>query len=312
MSKFNLTALLSGVAVVVGALSGATPAQAGELYNDWNYGIDRFNDGSGGSLYNYKGLAFTETEDNFIFALSGGLNYNEVSDTNLTHGDLFLNFSGGDFDTANGTDSLLAVKFAPNDTNLEAGLYKDVTAGDLNQFADIDHAGESYSSLDHYYDFGWGRDGGNVNKVTNTFGTDLATRQETYDYFYSDEVAANPTRNNTTLMNAIKSGTKVGDVSMLDKATLNGQYGLDFGHFNAVGSDVFGISLDKSMLEGVLPGGITEFMAHTILECGNDGVALAGAMDIPEEEQDVPEPTALLGLGSLGLLLVKGRKQQNA
>lgn len=306
MSKHTTTKILSGAIIAIGALAGfgiASPAQAGQLHEGWNYSIDSFSDGSGGSTYDYKGLAFTQTADKIIFALSSGLGYDEESSSNLTHGDLILNFSP-DQSVKDSNGSLLAIKFATKEdnTNIDVGVYKDVTAGDINDFADINHAGHNYDSLDHYYDFGWNK--------TNTFGTDLATKEATYNYFY-DITSSQANRDNTSFYNAIESGTKIGDIAMLDKATLDTDYGLDFENFNAVGSDVFGFSLDKSMLEGVLPGGINEFMAHVILECGNDGVALAvNDLEVPEE--DVPEPTTFLGLGALGLLLSKGRKRQAA
>lgn len=305
MKNFRKATLVGGAIATLGFMGAiAAPANAGQLHNGWNYSIDNFNDGSGGATYNYKGLASIDTGDQIIFALSAGLNYNENSSSNLTHGDLFLNFSGGDFDTANGTESLLAVKFAPNDTTFEAGLYKNVTGGDLNKFATINHTGQNYGSLKQYDNYGYLKD-------TNAYGTDLSTKQEVYDYFYSDAVANSPTTSNTPFMNAIQSGTKVGDVSMLNKTSLDG-LGLDFGHFNAVGSDVFGIAINKSMLEGILPGGINDFMAHVILECGNDGVALASNFSLPEDnDETVPEPSALLGLSAIGLAFLRKRRQSS-
>ncbi|MGK7927730.1 MAG: PEP-CTERM sorting domain-containing protein, partial [Spirulina sp.] len=74
----------------------------------------------------------------------------------------------------------------------------------------------------------------------------------------------------------------------------------------------FGFSLDKSALEGMLPGGMSQFMAHVFLECANDGVALAGTFEMPEaaEDIDVPEPSALLGLSSLGLAFLARKRRQ--
>jgi len=303
MKLTNLGNVCAGTVALACAFAIAAPqAQAGELYNGWNYSIDNFTDGSGGAVYDYKGLASTETEDLLIFAISGGLDYNENSSSNLTHGDLFLNFSGGDFASANVTSSLLAVKFAPNDTTLAAGLYKDVTGADINDFASINHSG-FYNSMKHY-------DNRKFLKDTNAYGTDLSSKSDVYNYFYSDAVAAKPTTSNTPFMSAIQSGTKVGDVAMLDAATLNSQYGLDFGHFNAVGSDIFGIAIQKSLFDGVLPGGINGFMAHLILECGNDGVALAGTMDTTPPEEEVPEPTALAALALVGAGMLGARQRR--
>ncbi|NJO19687.1 MAG: PEP-CTERM sorting domain-containing protein [Spirulinaceae cyanobacterium RM2_2_10] len=301
MKFANLGKISVSTAAVACAFAVAAPqAEAGVLHNGWNYSIDSFSDGSGGEVYDYKGLAAYDAGDQFIFAISGGLNFDENSGRNLTHGDLFLNFSGEDFDVANGSSSMLAIKFAPNDTDFETGLYTGVTGGDINDFANINHTGH-YSSLKNYYNKGFDKE--------NTYGTDLATSDAVYDYFYSDAVAANPKDGNTPFMSAMQSGTKIGDVSMLTKSVLNSQYGLDFAHFDAVGSDVFGIAIDKALLGTVLPGGINGFMAHLILECGNDGVALAGALEIPTEEE-VPEPTALAALALVGVGMLGARKRR--
>ncbi|NEO27278.1 MAG: PEP-CTERM sorting domain-containing protein [Kamptonema sp. SIO4C4] len=293
MSKINLTALFSSVAVVVGALGAiATPAQAGTMHNGWNYSIDAFNDGSGGSSYEIKGLASKETDDSIFFAINGGtplggVYNNNSADDNTGWGDLFLNFSGEDFQSALGSESLLGVRFAEtNDSEVgEVGVYNNISAKRVT----LDNNG--YKHLDHYYNSGFNKD--------NTYGTDLATKAEAKDYLEGNE---------RKFLNVMDEGNYLGGITNLAAGELDG---LDFANFNASGSETFGFKLDKSMLEGVLPGGITDYMAHVILECGNDGVALAGEFDIPEEEDtDVPEPAALLGLGSLGLLLVKGRKQQ--
>ncbi|MGK7927728.1 MAG: PEP-CTERM sorting domain-containing protein [Spirulina sp.] len=279
----------------------ATPARGGQLHPHkdftWNYGIDSFEDGSGGITYEYKGLAVTETSDKLIFAVSGGLNYNESS-RDFAHGDLILNFSGKDATTASVEKSLLAVKFAPvNDTNFSVGLYKDVEVGDINDFVGINPSGY-YDSLKHYYNKGFNK--------PNTYGTDLPTSLDTYKYFYGETVANNPTNANTPFLSAMKSGNRIDGISMLDRVTLEDDYDLDFLNFNAVGSAVFGFEIEKSSLQEVLPGGINNFMASLILECGNDGVALEGEVKIP-----VPEPSMILGLSAIavGFLTRKCRSQ---
>ena len=292
----KIVSIVKPIAIVLTAIgitcAIATPALGGQLHSDrgftWNYGIDNFTDGSGGSAYEYKGLAMTETDDRIIFAISGGLNYNEESNKKFTHGDLILNFSGGNVTAASEAESLLGVKFAPkNDTVFEVGLYKDVRVGDINDFANINHGGY-YGSLKQYYNAGFNR--------PDTYGSDLATRDETYEYFYGETVANNPTKNNTPLLNGIQSGIWIADIAMLDFATLKGEYGLDFENFNAVGSDTFGFAIEKSAFQDVLPTGMNPFMAHILLECGNDGVALAGETDL-----SIPEPSMILGLGAIAL-----------
>ncbi|MEA5470885.1 XDD3 family exosortase-dependent surface protein, partial [Spirulina sp. 06S082] len=275
---------------------------------EWNYSIDALKDGYDRTIHNYRGLALTETNGQYIFALSAGLNYNEESELGITHGDLLLNFSGENFNLANGGDKLFGVKFAPkNDTDLALGLYSNVVAGDINAFANIDHT-PRWDSLRDYYSTGYGK--------LNSYGTDLISVAPAYEYFYSKTIDQT-TDQNTPFMNGIQSGTKIGDVSMLDQATLAG-LGLDFEHFgvDAVGSSIFGIAIDKSLFAGLLPSGISEVMAHVILENG-DGVAVKGELNISEEggvdpnRETTPEPTALLGLSLIGLAFLKGARRHS-
>jgi len=253
-------------------------AQAGQLHNGWNYSIDSFSDGSGGGDYEIKGLAIKELEDSIVVGLSGGLSWGENSN-NITWGDLFFNFSGEDFNTASQNGDLFAVKFANNDTDLQLGVYQDVTASTITN---PDQG--MYNSLQQYYDWGWERE--------NTMGTDISTKQEAYDYFGQG-----------AFKNVIGSGQKVGEINKLDSSQL-ANLGLDFGHFSANAPQIFGFEFSKSLIQNAdLKSG--DYMAHLFLECGNDGVALVGNI------KDVPEPATLGGLAIVGLALAGRRKLQN-
>ncbi|MBE9114319.1 PEP-CTERM sorting domain-containing protein [Lusitaniella coriacea LEGE 07157] len=275
-------------------------AQAGELYRGWNYSIDSFIDGAGGSNYEIKGFAVTETADSVYVALTGGTpltgtDSSDAVDGNIGWGDMFFNFSGKDFATAEAEGNLFGVRFAEtNDSGLEqVGLFGNVTT------KSVAFENNGYPSLKNYYDGGYNK--------ANTMGTDIATADEAYSYLYGDDVAANPTSDNTQTRNAINSGNFLGEINLLDSTQLASR-GLDFGNFSAKSSQTFGFELDKSLLAEMLPSGINSFMAHVFLECLNDGVALAGNIDIPSEQQDVPEPAGLLSLGFVGLTFLKFRK----
>lgn len=294
---------LVGGAVVLGcALAIATPqAKAGTLYDGWNYSIDSFSDGSGGSGYEIQGLAIKETADSIFVALTGGTPLTGVAasgaaDGNIGWGDMFFNFSGKDFATAQAEGGLFGVRFAAtNDSGVsQLGLYGNVVA------QSVTGENNGYSSLKQYYDWGWNR--------ANTMGTDLATSDAAYNYLYGSSVAATPTTANTPILNSIQSGNFLGAIASLDGAQLLAR-GLNFSHFNAAGSQTLGFQLDKSLLKGVLPAGLTPFMAHILLECGNDGVALAGNVTIPQQ-QEVPEPATLVGLGSIALAFWSNRKRR--
>lgn len=314
MSQTINNTIIGSAIAALGFLAIAAPSNAGTLHTktgfdtEWNYSIDALKDGYDRTTHNYRGLALTEANGQYIFALSGGLDYNEESDLNITHGDLFLNFSGENFNLANGGDKVFGVKFAPeNDTDLALGLYSNVVAGDINNFANIDHT-PRWNSLRDYYSSGYGK--------VNSYGTDLNSIPLAYDYF-SSKTIEQTTDQNTLFMNGIQSGTKIGDVSLLDQATLAG-LGLDFEYFgdDAVGSAIFGIAIDKSLFAGLLPNGINEVMAHIILENG-DGVALKGELDVSEgggvdpNRETTPEPNALFGLSMIGLALLRGARHHS-
>lgn len=256
------------------------PAMAGQLHNQWNYGIDSFTDGSGGEAYNIRGIAIKETSENIFVALTGGtpltgVTDNSAADKNIGWGDLFLNFTNKNFTTASNERSLFGVRFAgTNDSQVvTTGLYGNVKG------ASVTGVNHGYSSLKQYYDYGWDR--------ANTQGTELATKAAAYSYFGQG-----------TILNVIDSGAnKLGGIQSLSAAALTGQ-GLDFGFFNAKGSQTLGFSLNKADLG--LADGNYDYMANLFLECGNDGVALAGGVS-------VPEPGSLAGLALVGLTVLGSR-----
>lgn len=261
---------VTAASVCLISLTGQT-AMAGQLYNGWNYGIDAFDDGSGGASFEIKGMAIKETEDNIFVALTGGMPLAGVSnsgaaDGNIGWGDLFFNFSGTDFQTASNTSSLLGIHFSATDDSGAAstGVYKNVRAASV---AGVNHG---YNSLNHYYTSGWER--------TNTQGTDLATKQAAYNYFGQYN----------SIQNVISSGTKIGDITMLTSSDLTNA-GLNFSNFQATGTQTIGFMFDRSLF------GSGAYTSNIFLECGNDGVSLTGNLT------EVPEPSGIVGLALLGL-----------
>ncbi|MBD2481348.1 XDD3 family exosortase-dependent surface protein [Planktothrix sp. FACHB-1365] len=256
------------------------PAVAGQLHNGWNYGIDSFTDGSGGESFNIRGIAIKETSDSVFVALTGGTPlagnaYSRAADGNIGWGDLFLNFTNKKFTDASSQKSLFGVRFAEmNDSGVATtGLYGNVTG------ASVTGENSGYISLKEYYDHGF--------DTANTQGTDIATKQAAYDYF----------GDTTSILNVIDSGAKLGGIVSWSATDLQNQ-GLDFGHFTAQGTQTFGFSFNKSDLG--LADGNYDYMASIFLECGNDGVALKGKID-------VPEPGSLAGLALVGLTVLGSR-----
>jgi hypothetical protein len=273
MKLRNIATLIAGMAASLGLISiTGQQANAGTLYQNWNYSIDAFNDGSGGSAYDIKGIAVKETADSIFVALTGGMpltgTYASAAvDKNIGWGDLFFNFTGNNFQTASDAKSLFGIRFAgTNDSNASStGIYKNVQA------TSVTGINNGYSSLQQYNDAGWYK--------TNTLGTDLPTKADAYGYLGQGSV-----------LNVIGSGTKVGDITMLTTGALTAA-GLDFAHFAASGTETIGFQFSKSLF------GSGDYLAHVFVECANDGVALAG------ELKDVPEPTGLGGLAVVGLVV---------
>src|SRR5438128_1172492 len=91
------------VAAALFVACGGHAAHA-QIYNGWDYAIDSLNDGSGGSTYEMRGLAFKFAAGIATFAVSSGMPLGGNLETGARNGrinlgDLFLNFSGGNLTT---------------------------------------------------------------------------------------------------------------------------------------------------------------------------------------------------------------------
>ncbi len=286
MNTQKLATLIGSAAAALCLISATGgQAQAGQLHNNWNYGIDAFNDGSGGADYEIKGMAIKQTSDSIFVALTSGMPLTGVSasgaaDGNIGWGDLFFNFSGTDFKTANNAGNLFGIRFAgTNDSGVgQVGVYGNVTTDSVTT------SNNGYSSLAAYYGAGY--------EKPNSMGTDLPTKTAIYNYLYGTSTPVS-----TPILNIIKTGTFLGGITSLTSTDLVGE-GLDFGHFSANDTYTFGFKFDRSLL----PNG--NFVSNVFEECGNDGVAL--------EVKDVPEPSSLAGIAAVGLMIAgaKIRRRQ--
>ena len=270
------------------SLGVAQTVQAGTFHNGWNYSLDAQGDGSGGSVYDIKGLAFQETEQHVYFSISGntpltGESYGGAADGNVGWGDLMLNFSGNSFQAAEQNGDLLGIRFAEtNDSGVsQLGLYGGIVTASVAG----DNAG--YTTLNHYYSASNGKF-----NVANTMG-DISTDEEVYEYFSGD-----PNGSNIKTQNVIASGNYLGAIELISDQDA-ADAGLDFSHFNATGDEQITFRLDRSLLP------TASFIASVFLECANDGIALHG------ETTDVPEPSILGGLVLLGMV-AGGRKLRAA
>lgn len=279
----KLTTLLGTAATALCLVSIAgQAAQAGTLYKGWNYAIDSFNDGYEGGIvghnsdYEFYGMAVQEDADSLYVAFNSNLQldgwaYGGASDGHIGWGDLFLNFSGDNFLTAQANGDLFGIRFAENsDSNVGLGVYSGVTAQNVTRY------NSGFNNLNQHSSYVQNKGG------TATLG-DLAQSDP-----YLTQTG------NWTILNSMNSGTKIGDVNIIEDVS---GLGLEFGNFGATGNHTFAISVDKSLL----PEG--DFIASIFAECGNDGMALAGTI------ASVPEPTATIGLAVFGLTFFASKRR---
>jgi hypothetical protein len=255
-------------------------ATAATLSNGWNYAIDSFNDGVtggqvGGGDFEFYGIAITETSDTAFIAINSNLSLAGYAASgaergNVNYGDLFFNFSGQNFNTANANGSLFAVRFAAgNDSGVATtGVYTNVTAKSVTQ------TNLGFTNLNQYN-----------TRVASQGGTPSMGDLAATDPYFEQT-------GNTTVLNSIATGTKVGEINFLTPATLSA-LGLNFAQFNAVGSQTIGFSFNKSSM----PSG--NYIANFFAECANDAIAIQGSFEA------VPEPSTwfgtLVGLSFLGI-----------
>lgn len=274
--KLSTLATILGSAAILSTVSTYTQAAHAFQLSGPVYGIDAVGDGSGGSVFDIRGIAMTTRGNDVIVALTGGMDingtaYSGAADGNIGWGDLFFNFTGKNFNDAQG--SLFGIRFAStNDSKVSAGVYSGVRA------VSVTGENSGYSSLNQYYNNGF--------EKTNTQGSALATKEAAYNYYGQ----------NGPIQNVISTGNRIGDVSSVSLADLSAA-GLNFG--NNAGSQTFGFKFDRSLL----PDG--NFLANVFMECGNDGVAIAG------NSAAVPEPTTMAGIALAGAGLSAMRRRRS-
>ena len=260
-------------------------ATAATLSGGWNYAIDSFSDGVtgpqvGGGEFEFYGIAVKETSDTAFIAINSNLSLAGYADSaaqrgNINYGDLFFNFSGQNFNTANANGNLFAVRFAAgNDSGVATtGVYSNVSAKSVTQL------NSGFTNLTQFN-----------TRVQSAGGTpSMGDLSATDPYFQQT--------GENTVLNSIGSGTKVGEISSLTPATLSA-LGLNFAQFNAVGSQTIGFSFNKSSM----PSG--NYIANLFAECANDAIALKGSFS-QDSAEAVPEPSTvfgtLVGLSFLGI-----------
>lgn len=294
LNKFaTIFATVAATATVIGITGQA--ANAGTIKGGWNYAIDSFHDGVtegrvNQSTFEFYGIAIKEDAEKIYVALNTNLSLNGKASASsgnglISYGDLLFNFTGNNVTDANG--DFFAIRFDDkNDANVRStGVYSNVTAKSVTTSnSGFHNLNSGYLNHKDYVN----------NRGGNASMADLSQSDAYFD--------------NQTL-NVIQSGTKVGDIDYLTVNDFN-ELNLDFGQFNAFGSQTIGFGFDKSLL----PTG--DYLAQLLAECANDGMAITGTfIGNPGGSEDVPEPItgfiAAAGLGGAALRKVK-KSQKNA
>ncbi|MEO0806937.1 MAG: PEP-CTERM sorting domain-containing protein [Cyanobacteria bacterium J06643_4] len=341
---FKKATLIAGV--VATALLGAPQAMAGQVIDGWNYSIDAVGDSNDGPVYDIRAIAIKETTDTVYVSISANLPlsgvYNDrAEDSRIGWGDLFFDFSGEGFSAANEQRQLYAVKFSSgnNASVEETGVYGEVSAKSVGP------ENNGFRTLEEYFEAGLER--------PNTLGSDFTDKESAYQYYgiedYSIEdydsaaeadVTAEKSLNEdsvgTPIDNVIDQGTRLGDVRLLTEEEARAA-GVNFDTMDAAGTAMITLAFDRDLL----PTG--SFVSSVFVECANDGVAIAGALE-PEEPSrpsagggavaalspgavtteivsivteteetvtSVPEPSGVLGLMLLGAFgALRGRRRK--
>ncbi|AFY37284.1 hypothetical protein Lepto7376_0910 [[Leptolyngbya] sp. PCC 7376] len=288
----NVKKVLGLGLVVTGAIAGSfladvKPADAFVVKDGWNYEIDTFNDGlgfnrHGNSGYEIYGMAYkvangiTTIAINSNMDLEDGRSNGASDDGRLDFGDLIFNFSGDDLQTASENADLFGIRFAPNsDSLVPVGVYSDVTA----QMA----AGNYHQKNLKKYNKKLSNKG-----VTASIGDGSIFKND--DAYFGGELAQP--------LNSIASGTKVGDIDMLDVEEV-ASLGLDFGYFHPSRKE--GVHTIAFTFEsGFFPRG--KGLYHLGFECNND--VIGGAF----EGEAVPTPAVILPT-ILGMFGAASRKK---
>jgi len=274
--KFQtLSTVLGATALTIATIA---PAQA----YSWTYSLDSFKDGvtngvtGDGGAFEFHSMAVAEDDNSILFALNAnfdltGYASSHAADGHIGWGDLFLNFTGQNYDAAINSGNMLAIHLAGvnSDSGEQAnGLYK------VNSAQGVASVNSGFDTLQaHKNHVGAANEGvGNVVDYQNYFAM------------------------NSTLQNVMLDGDKLGDISFLDAATIASS-GLNFAAQGANGSKTIAFSFAKANLPGGLSG---DFVATIFAECNNDGMGLVAQVSptpAPEPNPtDVPEPASVLGL----------------
>lgn len=294
--------ILATASVAVLAAFSATPASAFSLGSDWNYTIDSFKDGTDGgtvgntSAYEIYGMAMRNSGGRISIALNSNLgvggNYSYgATGNNIAWGDIFFNFSGNNLQTASGSSQLYGLHFATgNDAGVTgAGIYSSVQGKSVMQY------NNGYQTVSDYQSSVPGTKTSTGESGVVGYGDMTNSEAKTYLTGSSD--------GSNEVVNVIKTGTKVGDITALGADEL---LSLGSAFKTLGGSKVFGFSFAETLL----PKG--SMVVSALIECMNDSIIAKVNIPTTTDTQATPEPLTMLAAGAavgFGSMFKKQRGQ---
>ena len=285
--------------------------------SDWTYVNDSARDGTDGSLngvgrssdFEMFGMAFKELGNEVYFAINSNLDItgqynNNAADKNIGYGDLFFNFTSGNLQEASAQEQLFGIRFAgTNDSGVsETGVYSNVK-------------GMNVTSINS----GWSKFNDYKNWVSNTAKDKLTDENgkvinvgEKGEVGFGDLTVneasqyLNPNNQNRKTLQSIQSGTKIGDITMLNELELDTLAFATDNDPEYTEAKTFGFKFNRNLL----PDG--DAIISLLAECINDGMAMKLHFDANGSgiaSEDVPEPSTIVSLGLIGLALAGIRKK---
>jgi hypothetical protein len=286
---FNIRRLGQIAVAATVALTATAGAAKAEDFQGWDYANSSFKNGVhgrsiGGNAFEMYSMAVKDLGDRLVVAVNSNLDQNGGKDK-IAYGDMLFNFGTKGLKGASESSSLFGIKFQTlnSDSGVsQMGVYSGVKA------KSVALQNQGFSNFNQRTSY--------LPRYTKTSATELnnwGDLQTTDAYFDGMRSGKN------VILNSIDSGTRVGDVSMMNSTQLS-SLGLNFGHFGASGTQTFGFTFMK-------PKGFEGNYVSTLLaECANDGLALIG------NSKKAPEPLALAGLAVVAGALARKRRAARA